>query len=31
MHPDIVQNKPGKCPECGMKLVPKEEKKGGKK
>jgi Cu(I)/Ag(I) efflux system membrane fusion protein len=22
MHPNIRQNKPGKCPECGMDLVP---------
>jgi hypothetical protein len=21
MHPDVVSNKPGKCPQCGMKLV----------
>ena len=21
MHPDIITNKPGKCPKCGMKLV----------
>lgn len=29
MHPQIVQDKPGDCPICGMKLVPlkKEEKK----
>lgn len=31
MHPDVVGDKPGKCPECGMKLVPKKEKTGGKK
>lgn len=24
MHPDIRQDKPGKCPICGMKLVPVE-------
>ena len=24
MHPEVVKNKPGKCPKCGMKL---EEKK----
>jgi Cu(I)/Ag(I) efflux system membrane fusion protein len=23
MHPDVVQNKPGKCPKCGMELVEK--------
>lgn len=22
MHPQIIRNKPGKCPICGMKLVP---------
>ena len=21
MHPEVVRNKPGKCPKCGMKLV----------
>ena len=28
MHPDVVMDKPGKCPKCGMKLVAK---KGPKK
>ena len=23
MHPEVVQNKPGDCPKCGMKLVEK--------
>jgi hypothetical protein len=23
MHPDVVQDKPGKCPQCGMDLVEK--------
>ncbi len=23
MHPEVVSDKPGKCPQCGMKLVPK--------
>jgi len=22
MHPEVVANKPGKCPKCGMKLTP---------
>lgn len=25
MHPDIEQHHPGKCPKCGMALVPKTE------
>jgi hypothetical protein len=24
MHPEIISNKPGKCPKCGMDLVKKE-------
>jgi hypothetical protein len=24
MHPDVVQDKPGKCPKCGMDLVEKQ-------
>jgi hypothetical protein len=24
MHPEIVQKEPGKCPKCGMTLVPKK-------
>jgi membrane fusion protein, copper/silver efflux system len=24
MHPEIVREEPGKCPVCGMKLVPKK-------
>lgn len=28
MHSEVVSDKPGKCPKCGMELVPmKEEKK----
>ena len=23
MHPDVVQDKPGKCPKCGMALTEK--------
>jgi len=23
MHPEVVQDKPGDCPKCGMKLVEK--------
>lgn len=25
MHPKIVRDKPGNCPICGMKLVPKKD------
>jgi hypothetical protein len=24
MHPEVVSDQPGKCPKCGMKLVPKK-------
>jgi hypothetical protein len=27
MHPEIIRDKPGNCPICGMKLVPKKEGK----
>jgi len=27
MHPEVITNKPGKCPKCGMTLVKLEEKK----
>ena len=26
MHPEIVQDKPGMCPECGMNLIPSKNK-----
>ncbi len=26
MHPDIIQDKPGMCPECGMNLLPTDRK-----
>jgi len=26
MHPDVVSDKPGECPKCGMDLTPKESK-----
>lgn len=32
MHPEVVKDKPGNCPKCGMKLVEKKEvKKQGMK
>lgn len=27
MHPEILQDRPGMCPECGMQLVPTKKKK----
>lgn len=27
MHPEILSNKPGKCPKCGMTLVKKTNAK----
>ena len=24
MHPEVTSDKPGRCPRCGMKLVPKQ-------
>jgi hypothetical protein len=27
MHPEVVKDAPGRCPLCGMQLVPKKEQK----
>jgi hypothetical protein len=27
MHPEVVSNKPGECPKCGMTLEPKKAEK----
>jgi len=29
MHPEVLRDKPGKCPTCGMNLVKKEAVKKG--
>src|SRR6266850_3259260 len=29
MHPQVIQNKPGNCPICGMKLTPIRKQGGG--
>lgn len=29
MHPEVRQNEPGRCPKCGMKLVPKKGQSAG--
>ncbi len=29
MHPEVVMDKPGKCPKCGMALVEKTDMKPG--
>jgi hypothetical protein len=31
MHPEVVSAKPGTCPKCGMKLVPKASEVGNMK
>ena len=28
MHPEVISDRPGKCPKCGMKLVPKSKAEG---
>ncbi len=28
MHPQVIQNKPGNCPICGMKLTPIRKQPG---
>ncbi|TDW99076.1 heavy metal-binding domain-containing protein [Dinghuibacter silviterrae] len=30
MHPEVVSDKPGKCPKCGMTLVVKKPKSAKK-
>ena len=29
MHPEVEQDHPGDCPECGMALAPKEQQQDG--
>ena len=31
MHPEVISDKPGSCPKCGMKLVAKKVKIAKKK
>ena len=30
MHHEVVRSKPGKCPKCGMALIPMKKKKATK-
>src|SRR6266700_7806702 len=30
MHPEVTSDKPGRCPKCGMNLVPKPPAEGKK-
>jgi hypothetical protein len=30
MHPEVTSDKPGRCPKCGMNLVPKQPAEGKK-
>jgi hypothetical protein len=29
MHPEVMSHEPGRCPQCGMKLVPREPPSNG--
>ncbi len=30
MHPEVVSDKQGRCPKCGMKLEPKRKRQCGR-